>query len=67
MHTLTDLTVRVEKLVESIPALNLEGEELEEFSTMLLWFQNQVETGEPSEAVVRECLAFFASFETRAA
>jgi hypothetical protein len=39
------------------PDLNLDGDEQEEFSTMLLWLHNQIETGEPSEAIVNECLA----------
>ena len=32
---------------------------------MLLWLQNTVETGEPSEAIVNRCLAYFSQFETR--
>ena len=67
MLTLTDLTTLVEKLAAAIPDLNLDGDEQEEYSTMLLWLQNQVETGEPSETVVRECLAFFSKFESEAA
>ena len=27
---------------------------------MLLWLQNQVETGEPSGKIVKQCLAYFA-------
>ena len=67
MHTLTDLTALVEKYAAAIPDLNLDGDELEEYSTMLLWLQNQLETGEPSERVLTECLAYFARFESRAA
>lgn len=67
MQTLTDLTALLEKYISAIPALNLDGDELEEYSTMLLWLQNQVETGEPSERVVKECRAYFARFESRAA
>jgi hypothetical protein len=57
----------VEKLATSIPDLNLDGDEIEEYSTMLLWLQNQVETGKPSEAIVKQCLSYFAQFDSRAA
>jgi hypothetical protein len=67
MPTLTDLTALVEKLAAAIPDLSMDGEEHEEYSTMLLWLQNQVETGEPSERVVNECLAYFQRVESRAA
>lgn len=67
MPTLTDLAALVEKLAAAIPNLNLDGDEQEEYSTMLLWLQNQVETGEPSERIVKECLAYFVKYEARAA
>ena len=67
MRTLTDLTALLEKYVAAIPALNLDGDELEEYSTMLLWLQNQVETGEPSERIVNECLAYLEQFRSQAA
>jgi len=67
MPTTTELTTLVEKLAAAIPNLNLDGEELEEYSTMLLWLQNQVETGEPSERIVLECLDYFKRLESRAA
>lgn len=67
MPTLTELGALVEKLAAGIPDLNLDGDEQEEYSTMLLWLQNQVETGEPSEAIVNECLAYFKRLESQAA
>ena len=67
MPTLTDLNALVEKLAAAIPNLDLDGDEQEEYSTMLLWLQNQVETGEPSEPIVKRCLAYFAQFDSRAA
>ena len=67
MRTLTDLTTLLEKYISAIPSLNLDGDELEEYSTVLLRLQNQVETGEPSEGVVRECINWLAEFESRAA
>jgi hypothetical protein len=67
MLPLTDLTALVERLAAAIPDLNLDGDEQEEYSTMLLWLQNQVETGDPSEKIVNRCIAYFQRFESRAA
>jgi hypothetical protein len=67
MPTLTDLTVLVAKFAAAIPHLNLDGDVQEEYSTMLLCLQNQVETAEPSERIVNECLAYFKRFESLAA
>jgi len=57
----------VTKLAAAVPDLNLDGDEPEEYSTMLLRLQNQVETGEPSEAIVNECLLYFSRIESHAA
>jgi hypothetical protein len=65
--TLTDLAALLEKYIAAIPALNLDGDELEEYSTVLLQLQNQVETGEPSERIVKDCLAFLEQFRSQAA
>ena len=62
-----ELSALVERLAAGLPKLNLEGDEQEEFSTMLLWLQNQVETGEPREQIVRQCLEYFGRFESLAA
>ena len=67
MPTLTDLTALVERLAAAIPDLNLDGDEQEEYSTMLLWLQTQVETGGPSDSIVNKCLVYFKQFESRAA
>lgn len=67
MQTLTDLIALVEKYAAAIDDLNLDANEREEYSTMLLWLQNQMETGEASEKIVQECLAYFSRFEARAA
>ena len=67
MPTITDLSALIERLAATLPKLNLDGDEQEEYSTMLLWLQNQVETGEPSENVVRRCLEYFGRFESQAA
>jgi len=62
MQTLTDLTALVEKYAAGIEDLNLDGDELKEYSTVLLRLQNQVETGEPNERIVKECLAYLERF-----
>jgi hypothetical protein len=67
MPEVADLGMLIEKLAAAIPDLNLSGDEQEEYSTMLLWLQNQVETGEPSEAIVNECLAYFGRKKSLAA
>ena len=67
MQSLSDLTALLERLISAIPALNLDGDDLEEYSTVLLRLQNQVETGEPSERIVKECLAYLEQFKSRAA
>jgi len=63
----TDLNALVKKLAAAIPDLNLDGEQQEEYSTMLLWLQNTVETGEPSERIVEKCLRYFKRFDSLAA
>ena len=60
MSTQTDLDTLVAKLVAAIPELGLPGKEQEEYCTMLLRLQHQIDTGKPSEAVVYKCLAYFA-------
>jgi hypothetical protein len=58
MPALTYLGALVEQFAAAIPDLNLSGDEQEEYSTVLLRLQTQVETGEPSEWIVRECLDY---------
>lgn len=67
MPAITELSALVETLAPGIPYLNLDSDDQEEYSTMLLWLQNQVETGEPSEPIVKKCLEYFKRFESRAA
>ncbi|UWZ85164.1 hypothetical protein [Occallatibacter riparius] len=59
MPTLTDLDALVAQYAAAIPDLNLEADEQEEYSTMLLWLQNTVETGEPNRGIVEKCLTYF--------
>lgn len=67
MPTPTDLSALVEQSAAAIPDLNLTADEQEEYSTVLVRLQNQVETGAPSEWIVRECLEYFKQVESRAA
>ena len=65
--TVKELNALIERLALVIPDLNLDGDEQEENSTMLLRLQNTVETDEPNQRIVFECLAYFESMATRAA
>lgn len=65
MPTLTDLDALAQQCAAAIPDLNLDGNEQEEYSTVLLALQNMVETGESNERIVNECLAYLWRFETR--
>jgi len=67
MPNTMELNALIERYAAALLKLNLEGDEQEEYSTMLLWLQNQVETGEPSERIVHQCLEYFGRFESLAA
>jgi len=56
MQSLLDLHLLVDQFAELLPGLNLDGDEQEEYSTMLLWLQNQVEGGTPNPTFVDRCL-----------
>jgi hypothetical protein len=67
MPTLTDLHSLIDRYAAALPKLDLDGEQQEEYSTMLLWLQNTVETGEPNGKIVGQCLSYFKRFEALAA
>lgn len=67
MPSLLELNALVQRFAAAIPDLNLPGDELEDYSTVLLWLQNQVETGEPNEAIVNICMNYFKRFVSLAA
>ena len=67
MPNIMELSALVERYAAALSKLNLDGDEQEEYSTMLLWLQNQVELGEPSDRIVRQCLEYFGRLESRAA
>jgi hypothetical protein len=64
MQSLSDRTALVEKH-SAARDLNLDSDEQEEYGTMLLRLQNQVETGEPSERIVKKRLAYFGRVQGR--
>jgi hypothetical protein len=65
MQPLLDLYLLVDKYAAALPDLDLDGDEQEEYSTMLLWFQNQVEGGRPNQTYVEKCLDWLERFTTR--
>jgi len=67
MPNIMELGAQIERYAAALSKLNLDGDEQEEYSTMLLGLQNQVETGEPTERIVQQCLEYFGRFETLAA
>jgi len=53
MPSLIQLYTLLDQFAAALPELDRDGEQQEENSTMLLWLQNQVETGEPSQRICR--------------
>jgi hypothetical protein len=64
MQSLYTLYMLVDKYATEIEKLNLDGNQLEEYSTVLLNLRKQVEAGEPSHKIVNECLAYLCKFST---
>jgi hypothetical protein len=62
MQSVYALYKLVDKYASEIEKLNLDGDQLEEYSAILLHLQNQVETGEPSHKIVDQCLSYLARF-----
>jgi hypothetical protein len=67
MQSIYGLYLLVDKYATAIERLNLNGDELEEYSTVLLRLQNQVETGEPSDRIVNECIDWLSRFSAQIA
>jgi hypothetical protein len=61
------LTTLVERLAAAIPDLKLDGDEQEEYSTMLSRLEDQAETDDPNDTIVNECLEYFKQANARAA
>ena len=62
MRSLYSLYMLVDKYASEIEKLDLDGDQLEEYSTVLL---HLVETGEPSKKFVNECLQWLTRFTTK--
>ena len=62
MQSPLDLYILAEKYVRVLPALNLDGEEQEEHSTMLFWHHNQVYGGTTNQTFVERCLIWLDGF-----
>jgi len=56
MRSLYALHLLVDQYASAIEKLNLDGDELENYGTVLLDLQNQLETREPSGRIIKECL-----------
>ncbi len=65
MRSLYSLYMLVDEYASEIEKLNLDGDELEEYSTVLLHLQNQVETGEPSDKIVKKCIESLNRFTSK--
>jgi hypothetical protein len=62
MQSVYALYKLVDKYASELEKLNLDGDLLEEYSTVLLHLQKQVETGEPSQKIVNQWLAYLSKF-----
>jgi len=65
MQSNYSLYLIVDKYATQIEKLNLDGDQLEEYSSVLLHLQNQVETGAPSERIVNQCIEILGRFTSR--
>ena len=66
MRSLLDLHLLVDKYAALLPELDLDGDDQEEYSTVLLQLQNQVEGGTPNMIYVDRCLAWLARYDVQA-
>ena len=62
MQSVYALYKLVDKYASEIEKLNLDGDQLEEYSTVLLHLQQQVEIGEPNQKIVSQWLAYLSKF-----
>jgi hypothetical protein len=63
MQPVLDLLLLVDKNAALLPKLN--GEDKEEYSTMLLHLQKQVENGTADETLVDRCLNWLARYNSQ--
>jgi hypothetical protein len=62
MQSLFALSVLVDEYAALLADLDLDGDEQEEYSTVLLYLQTQVEGGTPNETFVERCLIWLERF-----
>lgn len=67
MESIYKICLLVDKYASEIEKLNLDGDQLEEYSTILLRLQNTVKTGEPNMRIVDECLGSLSEWNRRKA
>lgn len=60
-----DLHLLVDGFAAKLEALELSGEDQEEYSTVLCQLESQADRDEPSWAIVLECIDYLACFSTR--
>ena len=65
MQSIYSLYLIVDQYATQIEKLNLDGDQLEEYSSVLLHLQHQVETGAPSERIVNLCIEILSRFTSR--
>ena len=63
MQPVLDLYLLVDKYAALLPKLN--GEDKDEYSTMLLHLQKQMEGGMPNETFVDRCLTWLAWYNSQ--
>lgn len=62
MATLTDLNSLVQEFADRLESLQLEGDEQEEYSTMLCRLEDQVDRGDANYAIVVECVNYLSRY-----
>lgn len=67
MSNATDLHAVVEAFAAQLETLELTGDDLEAYSTMLCRLENQADHDEPNWMIVEECRAYLDRFSVKAA
>ena len=65
MRSMYNLYLLVDKYATQIEKLNLDGDELEQYSSVLLQLQNEVEGGAQSERIVEQCIEMLRRFTSK--
>ena len=62
MATLTDLNSLVQEFADRLESLQLDGDEQEEYSTMLCRLEDQADRSDPNYAIVVECVNYLSRY-----